>query len=157
MEQRMTTQPPIPLLPCPFCGGQPDAFGTCGNGHHFVGCPECLASTNHLTDGDKYTEAEAAAAWNTRVHPTPDSGSKRMFDAGWSEAVKHIQENTRTHPTPDRDGLIELFEQRLTGAIAQREAHKFYRHNPEAKTMEDKIDVWEQAIALIRQHFGEKP
>lgn len=66
------TEKPMPeLKPCPFCGGDNVGIGKCGNGHHFANCIDCLSATNHLTDGDRLTEVEAIAAWNTRG-PSPD-------------------------------------------------------------------------------------
>lgn len=60
----MTEQPE--LFSCPFRGGTA-AFGKTSRGS-FVNCVECNAATNHLTENGE-TDADAAAAWNTRATP----------------------------------------------------------------------------------------
>lgn len=52
------------LLPCPFCGGEAEPFNPFDNadGTWCVLCSECASAT-----GFEQTEAEAIAAWNTRV------------------------------------------------------------------------------------------
>lgn len=57
------------LLPCPFCGGEADAYqsGAWLRDHFmwYVKCGRCFTATC-----DKSTEAEAVAAWNTRTERT---------------------------------------------------------------------------------------
>lgn len=52
------------LALCPFCGGEAEPFNPFGNtnGTWCVLCSECASAT-----GFEQTEAEAIAAWNTRV------------------------------------------------------------------------------------------
>lgn len=52
------------LKPCPFCGGEAEPFNPFGNtnGTWCVLCSECASAT-----GFEQTEAEAIAAWDTRV------------------------------------------------------------------------------------------
>ena len=57
------------LLPCPFCGGEPDEYeGMYGNG---IYCMECGAMVgepihNDWRAGRRVTYEQAAEAWNTR-------------------------------------------------------------------------------------------
>jgi hypothetical protein len=52
-------EPPPALLPCPFCGGQPEIL----RGHFFVHCPNPDCATDGPTGDD---ERDAIRLWNTR-------------------------------------------------------------------------------------------
>ena len=64
MSMKMTMAEFVGLEPCPFCGGEAETFNPFPNveGTWCVLCSECAAAT-----GFEQTEAEAIAAWNTRV------------------------------------------------------------------------------------------
>ena len=78
------------LLPCPFCGGQPDEYeGDFGNGVYCMNCGAMVGEPIHNewhVDG-RVTYEQVAEAWNTRVtHGTLTA-----------EQVKRIHEVTEKH------------------------------------------------------------
>jgi hypothetical protein len=52
-------EPPPMLLPCPFCGGQPEIL----KGNFFVRCPNADCATDGPTGDD---ERDAIRLWNIR-------------------------------------------------------------------------------------------
>jgi len=78
------TEPPIPLLPCPFCGGEPFSEECHWQEHQgwHVGCTSCeicpIVSASSGDDPCIDAMPEAAKAWNTRVTPTPDFDNKQF-------------------------------------------------------------------------------
>ena len=58
----------ISLLPCPFCGGNPDIHArhwTNGNHEWWISCIKCFSETTIFDNPE-----EAIEAWNTRVERT---------------------------------------------------------------------------------------
>jgi hypothetical protein len=55
----MIPEPPPALLPCPFCGGQPEIL----MGYLFVHCPNPDCATDGPSGDD---ERDAIRLWNTR-------------------------------------------------------------------------------------------
>ena len=56
------------LLPCPFCGGNPDIHArhwTNGNHDWWISCIKCCSETTTFNDAE-----EAIKAWNTRAERT---------------------------------------------------------------------------------------
>lgn len=80
------------LKPCPFCGGDAGIGG--GVNYRFVNCMSCMASTNIiLADSHMPTEAEAIAAWNTRVDahpPTTNPVADRETPVGDHQMVEAV-------------------------------------------------------------------
>lgn len=80
----MSKQNEKELLPCPFCGGTPQAYGptdpSMGMKLARVEC-ECGIGTANFE-----TQAEAIAFWNDRQNgPGPSSGSADVMRLTWSE------------------------------------------------------------------------
>jgi hypothetical protein len=55
-----------PLLPCPFCGGEPRIEDT-DDGAVFVNCSKCLASSKCCYGVKTDPIPTVVEAWNTRV------------------------------------------------------------------------------------------
>jgi len=76
------------LLPCPFCGAQPNS-GWCGsddNHYWAIECPNCIGSLDVLVfiGSHGQDESDAIAAWNTR---NPEPGQPAPMRSEYTEAI----------------------------------------------------------------------
>lgn len=63
----MTTKSDMPeLLPCPFCGSEPEQYRGDATGSYIIECPKCPAIQYGKTD------KEAKQCWNTRTDTVVD-------------------------------------------------------------------------------------
>lgn len=61
------------LLPCPFCGGEPDEYeGEYGNGIYCMECGAMVGEPIHLgfDIAERVSYEQAVEAWNTRAERT---------------------------------------------------------------------------------------
>ena len=64
---------PLPLKPCPFCGGIADVWGTT---EVTIRCRECLTLGQ-----PRWELADAAKAWNRRAPSSPDAAREALVEA----------------------------------------------------------------------------
>lgn len=94
----------VPLLPCPFCGGEP--YGTHDHYVHDdlspMPCVECRSCSAHLKAGDWNRRVKPAAqpqgepvAWQYRVSAGPQTGWSLWHDGKGEEFKRSYQVETR--------------------------------------------------------------
>lgn len=109
------------LLPCPFCGGDPEMSYYAKGANpaaagHYVECSQCSAGgepfdiQGEMPDRVEYTKSKAIAAWNTRhAHPLPGDALREASAA----ALRCLEISVQSFPDVER---------KLRAALTQEQA-----------------------------------